>query len=75
MKKITLLATMDEKKRESTEMEVKLLSAMRHPTIVGYRDSFVTIEGHLCILMEYCDNGDMTTYLEQTKKAGRMPDE
>ena len=34
MKEITSLATMEEKQREATELEVKLLSAMRHPNIV-----------------------------------------
>jgi len=76
MKKIALLATMEMKRRESTELEVKLLSAMRHPTIVSYRDSFVNKEGHLCILMEYCEHGDVYTYLQQAKKDREMgPDE
>mmetsp|Transcript_32938 Transcript_32938/g.60604 ORF Transcript_32938/g.60604 Transcript_32938/m.60604 type:complete len:802 (-) Transcript_32938:127-2532(-) len=75
MKKIALLATMDAGKREQTEMEVKLLSAMRHPNIVAYRDSFVNSEAHLCILMEYCEHGDISTYLQHAKKTGRTPDE
>lgn len=75
MKKIAQLATMDEKQRESTEMEVKLLSGMRHPTIVAFRDSFVSGQGELCILMEYCDKGDLSTYLQQNKKAGKAQDE
>lgn len=75
MKEIASLATMDEKQRESTELEVNLLSAMTHPNIVGYRDSFVNDDGHLAIFMEYCEQGDMHTYLQDAKKSGKMPGE
>jgi serine/threonine protein kinase len=75
MKKIAMMATIDEEKRAQTELEVKLLSGMRHPNIVGYRDSFMNDDGHLCILMEYCEHGDVCTYLQQAKKSGNTPDE
>lgn len=75
MKEIASLATMDSNERESTQQEVDLLSAMSHPNIVGYRDSFVNDAGHLCIFMEYCEHGDMHTYLQDAKKAGKMPSE
>lgn len=74
MKSIELKSTTLEG-REAAELEVRLLSAMRHPNIVSYRESFVNAAGHLCIFMEYCEHGDVFTYLQEAKKAGKVPDE
>ena len=73
MKKIQSLATMEPKEREATELEVTLLHAMGHPNIVAYKDSFVNNEGHLCILMEYCEHGDMYAFLKSHTKKGAAP--
>jgi NIMA (never in mitosis gene a)-related kinase len=75
MKEVASFATMDVKQRESTEQEVNLLHALRHPNIVGYRDSIVNDAGHLAIYMEYCEQGDMYLYLQDAKKTGKMPGE
>jgi len=75
MKSITLMNTMDAKQRESTELEVRLLSILKHPNIVAYRDSFTNREGHLCIFMEHCEYGDVYTYMREAKQAGIVPDE
>mmetsp|Transcript_54514 Transcript_54514/g.130000 ORF Transcript_54514/g.130000 Transcript_54514/m.130000 type:complete len:831 (-) Transcript_54514:38-2530(-) len=75
MKSITLLTTMDAKQRESTELEVRLLSGMSHPNIVAYRDSFTNREGHLCIFMEHCEHGDVYSYMREAKQAGKLPEE
>ncbi|CEM17350.1 unnamed protein product [Vitrella brassicaformis CCMP3155] len=84
LKKIRL-QMMDEKEQESTEMEVRLLSNLRHPNIVGYKESFIMLdtgddlggEGGmksdlppredlvLCIVMEYCEHGDLYTLLKR----------
>jgi len=43
--------------------EVKLLSELHHPFIVGYRESF--LDGELLnIVMNYCDGGDLTTLIK-----------
>lgn len=75
MKEIASMADMDDKQRESTDLEVKLLSAISHPNIVGFQDSFINEGGHLAIFMEYCEQGDMYTYLQDAKKTGRIPGE
>jgi len=75
MKEIAAWATMDDKQRESTQLEVQLLSALTHPNIVGFRDSLVNGQGHLAIFMEYCEQGDVDTYLQESKKVGNMPGE
>merc|ERR1719221_19724 len=43
---------------------------MQHPNIVGYRDSYVNGGGHLLIFMEYCEHGDMHSYLQGSKRGG-----
>lgn len=74
MKTITLVATMQTKQRENLESEVKLLSTMQHPNIVAYKGS-VMREGNLYIYMEYCEHGDVYTYLRDAKKLNKMPQE
>lgn len=41
---------------------------LHHPNIVGYRDSFLTPrKDHLCIVMEYCDGGDLSTQITNAR--------
>lgn len=49
--------------------------ACRHPNIVAYRDSFLDSGGYLCIVMEYCEHGDLSTYLQEAKRAHKVPEE
>ncbi|NWV92179.1 NEK3 kinase, partial [Machaerirhynchus nigripectus] len=43
---------------ESSRKEAVLLAKMKHPNIVAFKESFES-DGHLYIVMEYCDNGDL----------------
>ncbi|NXM71206.1 NEK3 kinase, partial [Serilophus lunatus] len=43
---------------ENSRKEVVLLAKMKHPNIVAYKESFEA-DGHLYIVMEYCDDGDL----------------
>jgi tRNA A-37 threonylcarbamoyl transferase component Bud32 len=61
MKQI-LLDHLAPKDRESTEQEVLLLSGLSHPNITKFKESFVDEKGVLCIVMEYCEHGDLYTY-------------
>lgn len=47
------------KERENIENEVRFLSQLRHPNIVGYRESFVDNEQNVYIVMRYCEEGDL----------------
>ena len=77
LKKISI-SSLDQKEKDGVEQEVTLLQSVRHPNIVAYRDSFFSRERdtldasfrseHLCILMEYCDSGDLYTYLQKGRK-------
>jgi len=48
--------------------EGKVLASLSHPYIVRYRESF-TDSGWFCILMDFCEGGDLTKSLEQAKRS------
>ncbi|NXQ40669.1 NEK3 kinase, partial [Catharus fuscescens] len=43
---------------ENSRKEAVLLAKMKHPNIVAFKESFEA-DGHLYIVMEYCDDGDL----------------
>ena len=45
---------MSDRQRERATQEVMLLSSLKHPCIVEYRDAF-TQDGNLNIVMQYCE--------------------
>lgn len=56
--------------KESNEalQEVKQLSVLEHPNIVRYRDFFLHETGGVCIVMEFCEGGDLYDMLRHGKK-------
>jgi len=62
---------MVECKAESQEdalKEVDILNKLNHPNIVGFIENFFSSKGELCIVMEYCDSGDLDGYINELKK-------
>eukprot|EP01029_Cantina_marsupialis_P012704 TRINITY_DN279_c3_g1_i1.p1 TRINITY_DN279_c3_g1~~TRINITY_DN279_c3_g1_i1.p1 ORF type:complete len:717 (+),score=249.89 TRINITY_DN279_c3_g1_i1:124-2274(+) len=56
------------KNEQSTTMqEVKLMSSLDHPNIVRYYESFIE-DGHLCIVMSFCDRGDLSQLIKRFKE-------
>jgi len=53
---------------EDAVKEGKLLGELKHPYIVRYRESF-TESGWLCILMDYCEGGDLTSKITEAKRS------
>ncbi|XP_028577928.2 serine/threonine-protein kinase Nek3-like isoform X2 [Podarcis muralis] len=51
---------------EKSWNESLLLAKMKHPNIVAYLESFED-DGHLYIVMEYCDNGDLMQKIKLQK--------
>ena len=47
--------------------EAALLADLRHPCIVSYKESFIQ-EGHLHIVMEYCDGGDLNSAIKRARE-------
>ncbi|KAG8452791.1 hypothetical protein GDO86_004545 [Hymenochirus boettgeri] len=66
------LSKMPMKEKEASQKEVVLLAKMKHPNIVRF---FASIEerNKLCIVMEYCDGGDLMKKIN--KQRGVLFDE
>ena len=53
-------------------LQAKLLSQLRHPNIVSYRESFQDDQGFLYIVMNFCEGGDLYTKLKSQVKECQM---
>jgi len=65
------MSLMDDKQRKDAQNEVKVLSCLKHPYIVSYRESF-TKNGLLAIVMDYADGGDLYQRVTRTRKIGQL---
>ena len=66
IKQIPLLGLSHQQKNEA-KSEVKILSSVRSNYIVKYFESFEE-NNYLNIVMEYCDGGDLSEFLNKNKK-------
>lgn len=62
------------KEAQDTINEAKLLASFKHPFIVEYAASFVD-GGWLCILMTYCEGGDLFSQVDNARRARRHIEE
>ncbi|XP_047440038.1 serine/threonine-protein kinase Nek4 isoform X2 [Mugil cephalus] len=61
------LTTSSKRERRAAEQEAQLLSRLRHPNIVTYRESWEGDDCQLYIVMGFCEGGDLYHRLKQQK--------
>uniref|UniRef100_A0A8C5R5E7 Serine/threonine-protein kinase Nek4 n=1 Tax=Leptobrachium leishanense TaxID=445787 RepID=A0A8C5R5E7_9ANUR len=55
------------RERKAAEQEAQLLSQLKHPNIVAYKESWEGDDGLLYIVMGYCEGGDLYRKLKDQK--------
>ena len=58
---------MSEEEKKETMKEARILEALKHPNIVSFREVYKTKKGKLCIVMDYCDSGDLSQTIKNAK--------
>eukprot|EP01053_Blabericola_migrator_P010682 Blabericola_migrator_1__10681@NODE_609_length_7298_cov_332_353616_g442_i0_p1_GENE_NODE_609_length_7298_cov_332_353616_g442_i0NODE_609_length_7298_cov_332_353616_g442_i0_p1_ORF_typecomplete_len718_score67_70Pkinase/PF00069_25/9_2e74Pkinase_Tyr/PF07714_17/9_4e58Kinaselike/PF14531_6/2e16Pkinase_fungal/PF17667_1/2_2e12Kdo/PF06293_14/0_0003WaaY/PF06176_11/0_00043APH/PF01636_23/0_0044PIP49_C/PF12260_8/0_0031SAS4/PF15460_6/6_8SAS4/PF15460_6/9_3FTA2/PF13095_6/9_1FTA2/PF13095_6/44_NODE_609_length_7298_co len=62
---------MPEKEKRQLQQEVQLLQTLEHPHVVRYLGKINDkSNSHIYLLMEYCDGGDLSKYLDHTVRKG-----
>ncbi|XP_058648515.1 serine/threonine-protein kinase Nek4 isoform X4 [Onychostoma macrolepis] len=61
------LRTSSRRERRAAEQEAQLLSQLKHPNIVTYRESWEGEDCQLYIVMGFCEGGDLYHRLKQQK--------
>lgn len=68
LKKV-LLKGLSKKEKENALNEVRILASVQHPNIISYKECFLEeTPAALCIIMEYCDGGDLYQKIVEQKK-------
>lgn len=70
------ITNMSSKDREATRNEVDLLRRLHHPAVVRFHRAFsqkISKQQQLCIVMDYCDGGDLHDRISARKKAKEAP--
>ena len=73
LKQISLLG-LTEPEKNDVKNEAKFLSKIKSKYVVKYCDSF-EFDNKLNIVMEYCENGDLNTFIEKRKKIRKKLEE
>jgi NIMA (never in mitosis gene a)-related kinase 2 len=67
---------MSEKEKQMLVSEVNILREFRHAHIVRYYDRIIDRENKIIfIVMEYCENGDLGSYIKRCRREGLHIDE
>ena len=67
LKEIPINKNVDNEKLESVKNEAEILSSLTNKNIVKYYESF-QMEQNIYIVMEYCEKGELCTYMSERQK-------
>jgi len=68
MKKVKM-GKLSSKEKENALNEIRILASVNHPNVIAFKEGFFDENtGHLCIIMEHADAGDMLGKINQHKK-------
>lgn len=70
------MGNLSAKEKENATNEVRILASIHHPNIAGYKEAFFEeATQSLCIVMDYCDGGDLQSKINTAKKTSRFTKE
>jgi NIMA (never in mitosis gene a)-related kinase len=68
MKKVKM-GKLTEKEKQNALNEIRILASINNINVIGYKEAFFeNLTGHLCIVMEMADDGDVLQRIEKLKK-------
>ena len=67
------LNTMSGEETRLALQEGKILESLDHPNITAFKEVYKSTRGKLCIVMEYCDMGNLDEFTKKLKKAENGP--
>ena len=71
--KSVFLEKLNKKEKENSVNEVRLLASVSHPNVIGYKEAFLDDKNNtLNIIMEYADDGDLQTKINQKRKEQKV---
>ena len=64
---------LNKKEQENSLNEIRILSSVNHPNVIGYKEAFWDDDkSSLNLVMEFADDGDLHSKIEKMKKEGGL---
>ena len=74
--KSILMEKLKEKEQKNCVNEIRILSSVSHPNIIGYKEAFWNDKNKtLNLVMEYCDDDNLETKINNMKRNKKKFDE
>ncbi|CAD8118217.1 unnamed protein product [Paramecium sonneborni] len=75
LKKVKL-QNLNEKEKQNSMNEVRILASVKHPNIICYKEAFIDLQSNsLCIVMELADGSDLYQKIVNSKKNNKQIEE